>query len=94
MLHLFSRSKTLNVKSLKRNAVGRSTAVGNGDGVSSGDGGAGFDLFRLSRSKAIVDLAPNTLRKYNRSGLNFYRRGKAVFISKMELRDFIISGTN
>ena len=50
-----------------------------------------FDLFRLSRAKAEVDLAPNTLRAYNRRGLPFYRQGKAVFISKAELEIFIKS---
>jgi hypothetical protein len=50
-----------------------------------------FDLFRLTKSKASVDLAPNTLRKFNRHGLRFYRSGKAVFISRSELVDFIKS---
>lgn len=50
-----------------------------------------FDLFRLSHSKEIVDLAPNTLRKFNRQGLNFYRKGKIVFISRRELECFIKS---
>ena len=48
-----------------------------------------FDLFRLTKSKATVDLAPNTLRAYHDQGLPFYRRGKAVFISKSELDAFI-----
>ena len=47
------------------------------------------DLFRLSKSKKVVDLAPNTLRSYNKEGLNFYKKGKAVFVSKMELDQFI-----
>lgn len=51
--------------------------------------GAGFDLFRLSKSKDIVDLAPNTLRAYNKAGLPFYRKGKVVFVSKSELAHFI-----
>jgi hypothetical protein len=51
--------------------------------------GVDFDLFRLSRSKSIVDLAPNTLRSFNREGLRFFRCGKAVFVSKQELADFI-----
>jgi hypothetical protein len=50
---------------------------------------ASWDLFRLSKSKQIVDVASNTLRKYNREGLRFYRNGKAVFISKIELAEFI-----
>ena len=49
----------------------------------------GFDLFRLSKSKDVVDLAPNTLRAYNREGLPFYRKGKTVFVSKAELNAFI-----
>lgn len=50
-----------------------------------------FDLFRLSHSKECVDLAPNTLRKFNRQGLNFYRKGKTVFVSRRELEVFIKS---
>ena len=49
----------------------------------------GFDMFRLSRSKATVDVSPNTLRAYFDGGLPFYRRGKAVFVSKSELAAFI-----
>ena len=49
----------------------------------------GFDLFRLSKSKDIVDVSANTLRSYNREGLPFYRQGKAIFISKSELEAFI-----
>jgi hypothetical protein len=52
-------------------------------------GGITFDLFRLSKAKEIVDLAPNTLRHYNAAGLNFYRQGKAVFVSRAELEVFI-----
>ena len=39
----------------------------------------GFDLFRLSKSKEIVDVSPNTLRAFNRAkpGLPFYKTGKA-----------------
>ncbi len=48
-----------------------------------------FDLFRLTKAKATVDLAPNTLRAYHAQGLPFYRKGKAVFISKIELNAFI-----
>jgi hypothetical protein len=50
---------------------------------------AGFDLARLSKAKESVDVCPNTLRAYNRAGLPFYRRGKAVFFSKAELDQFI-----
>ena len=49
----------------------------------------GFDLFRLSKSKEVVDVCSNTLRSYFKEGLPFYRRGKAVFISKLELAAFI-----
>jgi hypothetical protein len=48
-----------------------------------------WDLFRLSKSKSIVDLVPNTLRDYNARGLPFYRQGKVVFVSKSELEAFI-----
>lgn len=51
----------------------------------------GFDLFRLSKSKEVVDLCSNTLRQYNQEGLPFYKRGKAVFVSKTELRNFIVA---
>jgi hypothetical protein len=48
-----------------------------------------FDLFRLSNSKKTVDICANTLREYHRRGLPFYRQGKAVFVSKVELALFI-----
>ena len=48
-----------------------------------------FDLFRLSKSKAAVDLSPNTIRNYARMGLRLFRIGKSVFISKAELDSFI-----
>jgi len=51
----------------------------------------GFDLFRLTKSKQSVDVSPNTLRAYHEQGLAFYRRGKAVFVSKAELAAFIRS---
>lgn len=50
----------------------------------------GFDLFRLTKSKTVVDICPNTLRSYNKQGLPFYCRGKAVFVSKSELAEFIV----
>ena len=53
---------------------------------------AGFDLFRLSKSKQAVDVCPNTIRGYAKQGLNLYRRGKAVFVSRAELHSFILSG--
>jgi hypothetical protein len=51
----------------------------------------GFDLFRLSKGKEIVDICSNTLRSYHGEGLAFYKKGKAVFISKNELARFIRS---
>ena len=51
-----------------------------------------FDLVRLSRSKAVVDLCSNTIRAYARQGLPIYRRGKAAFFSKAELIDFLRRG--
>ena len=51
-----------------------------------------FDLFRLTKSKEIVDLASNTIRAYAKQGLPLYKRGKAVFISKTELEQFIKTG--
>ncbi len=49
----------------------------------------GFDLFRLTKSKSAVDVCPNTLRAYFKEGLPSYKRGKVVFVSKMEFADFI-----
>ncbi|HWQ93380.1 MAG TPA: hypothetical protein VN673_17045, partial [Clostridia bacterium] len=54
-------------------------------------GEGGFDLFRLTKAKEVVDVCPNTLRAYNKKGLPFYRKGKAIFISKSELAAFIRS---
>ena len=51
-----------------------------------------FDLFRLSKSKAVVDVSPNTLRAYFKAGLNFYKRGKAIFVSRAEVDAFIRNG--
>jgi len=50
-----------------------------------------FDLFRVSKGKRVVDVSPNTLRQYNDEGLPFYRRGKAVFVSKTDLAMFLRS---
>ena len=52
-------------------------------------GNQSFDLFRLTKSKREVDLAPNTVRAYVREGLNLYRVGKACFVSRGELANFI-----
>jgi len=54
------------------------------------DSKSDFDLFRISKSKKEVDLAPNTVRSYIEEGLPFYKRGKATFISKKELAAFIM----
>jgi hypothetical protein len=53
-----------------------------------------FDLFRLSKAKEAVDVCSNTLRQYHAEGLPFYRRGKAVFISRAELSVFIRRGAS
>jgi hypothetical protein len=53
------------------------------------NGSEGFDLFRLSKSKATVDVCANTIRSYIEDGLPCYKRGKAVFISKTDLRAFL-----
>ena len=52
---------------------------------------ANFDLFRLSKSKQVVDLAPNTIRALNRKGLPIYRNGRIAFVSKSELEAFLKS---
>jgi hypothetical protein len=49
-------------------------------------------MFRLSKSKEVADVCPNTLRSYFKQGLPFYQRGKAVFVSKAELAAFIRKG--
>jgi hypothetical protein len=54
--------------------------------------GDSYEMFRISRSKEIVDLCPNSLRKFHQQGLPFYKRGKSVFISKTELTAFIRAG--
>lgn len=48
-----------------------------------------FDLFRLTKSKKEVDLAPNTIRAYATQGLRTYRIGRACFVSRVELAEFI-----
>jgi len=63
------------------------------NGNQSGGGyDTGFDLFRLSKSKEVVDVCSNTLRSYFKQGLPCYTRGKAVFVSKGELAAFIRAG--
>ena len=56
--------------------------------------GAGFDLFRLSRAKQVVDICANTIRAYHTEGLPLYKRGKAVFVSRAELDAFIRAKAN
>jgi hypothetical protein len=51
-----------------------------------------FPLFRLSKSKKVCDISPNTIRAYARQGLPLYRRGKAVFVAKADLAKFILQG--
>ncbi len=51
-----------------------------------------FPLFRLSKSKKVCDISPNTIRSYARQGLPLYRRGKAVFVAKADLANFILQG--
>ncbi len=48
-----------------------------------------FGFFRLSKSKLVVDVCPNTLRAYNSQGLPFYKVGKSVFVNYAELESFI-----
>jgi hypothetical protein len=51
-----------------------------------------FDLCRISKSKQICDVAPNTIRAYAKKGLRIYRAGKSCFFSKSELINFIKQG--
>lgn len=53
-----------------------------------------FDLFRLSKSKSVVDVCSNTLRAYFKEGLPHYKQGKAVFVSKSELAAFIVGSAH
>jgi hypothetical protein len=46
----------------------------------------GFDLFRLSRAKEIVDVNPALIRKLNREKLlPIYWHGRVALVSKSEL---------
>jgi hypothetical protein len=56
-----------------------------------GNGGS-FDLFRLTKSKEVVDLCPNTVRSLHKRGLPFYKSGRAIFVSRTELEAFIRNG--
>jgi len=60
--------------------------------VQEAQSGHSFDMFRLSKAKEVVDVSPNTLRAWHKLGLDFYERGKAVFVSKSELAAFIRAG--
>ena len=44
-----------------------------------------FDLVRISRARAEVSLAPNTIRAYSELGLRLFKVGKVVFFSRTEL---------
>jgi hypothetical protein len=55
----------------------------------SSNAASSFDLFRLTKSKSIVDVCSNTLRGYHAQGLPFYKRGRAIFVSKAEVEQFI-----
>lgn len=53
----------------------------------------GFGLFKLTKSKAAVDLSPNTLRAWERAGrIRLYRAGKLVFASRAEVEAAIRHG--
>lgn len=51
--------------------------------------GIGFDLVRITKSKAIVDVSPNTIRTYSKQGLPLYKCSKSLFFSRSELAAFI-----
>jgi len=48
-----------------------------------------FEMVRISNSKPICDVCPNTIRKYGSMGLRIYKVGKAAYFSKSELATFI-----
>jgi hypothetical protein len=49
-----------------------------------------LDLFRISRSKKLVDLSPNSIRKLHREcGLRIYFSGGASWVSRSELEAVI-----
>lgn len=45
--------------------------------------------FDSLKARKAVDVCSNTIRAYHRQGLPWYKKGKAVFVSKLELRAFI-----
>jgi len=54
---------------------------------------ASFDLCRLSRAKAEVDVCSNTIRKYHRLGyMQLFHTGRAAWFSKAELMEVIRRG--
>jgi hypothetical protein len=67
---------------LRRMKSSNTTTVQNGEA-------GNFDMVRLSKSKATVDLSPNTIRNFAEQGLRLYRHGKMVFFSKTELAALI-----
>jgi hypothetical protein len=50
------------------------------------------DLVRISRSKKVVDVSPNIIRKMAGQGLPLYNLGKARFFSRSEFEQFIRAG--
>jgi hypothetical protein len=50
------------------------------------------DLVRISKSKKIVDVSPNVIRKMATQGLRTYNMGKARFFSRSEFEAFIRAG--
>lgn len=50
-----------------------------------------FDLVRITHTKEEVDISTEMIRAYCRQGLRLYKVGKAAFISRTELADFIKS---
>lgn len=48
-----------------------------------------FELFRLTKAKREVGVSPNTIRAYALQGLRVYKMGRAAFVSRNELAEFI-----
>lgn len=55
---------------------------------------ATFDLFRLTHSKREVDISTTCLRGYIKLGLPVYKMGKAAFVSRSQLAQWIITQSN
>ena len=53
------------------------------------------DMIRIERSKLLLDISPNTIRsygdeaKYGSNRLRIYKVGKATFVSRAEVEQFI-----